>query len=150
MAFSDEVMAQSFRRSGGQCECGRATDVHLGRCPRMLTATSGRYHHVTSVEAGVVTRSAIVRSYAYLVIKPRLDCGHGTQGACCRDRVLLPRTGGCIHSQASGERSATRASPTTFDEILGSTGPSTGRIGTADLQEGLPDGLRIDSELQPD
>jgi 5-methylcytosine-specific restriction endonuclease McrA len=52
MAFSDKVKQAAFRRSGGLCECRRKGHGHVGRCATRLTATSGEYHHITSVLAG--------------------------------------------------------------------------------------------------
>lgn len=37
MAFSNEVIEQAWKRSGGKCECQRTTHGHSGRCNKTLS-----------------------------------------------------------------------------------------------------------------
>ena len=36
MGFSQAVINQAWKRSGGRCECTRLTHGHAGRCPNIL------------------------------------------------------------------------------------------------------------------
>ena len=36
MAFSEPVIKEAWKRSGGRCECTRLTHGHAGRCPNIL------------------------------------------------------------------------------------------------------------------
>lgn len=53
MAFSAVVKDKAFRRSGGRCECRRATHLHFfGRCSATLTRSTAEFHHVTAKSVG--------------------------------------------------------------------------------------------------
>jgi len=61
MAFDDETIAAAWGRSGGRCECERATHGHVGRCGKMLAENnrgresgwgSWEAHHRLSVQSG--------------------------------------------------------------------------------------------------
>lgn len=36
MAFSEEVVKEAWKRSGGHCECKRTTHTHSSRCNKLL------------------------------------------------------------------------------------------------------------------
>ena len=54
VSFSDAIKRAAFRRSGGRCECRRASHKHpFGRCLSFfLTSRSAEYHHVHADSRG--------------------------------------------------------------------------------------------------
>jgi len=46
MEFPDSVKDAAFRRSGGQCECKRASHNHSGRCNTTVTRYSAEFNHI--------------------------------------------------------------------------------------------------------
>jgi HNH endonuclease len=52
MAFSEDVIAQIWRRAGGRCECTRNCREHSGRrCNVELRAGQWHAHHLTAQSA---------------------------------------------------------------------------------------------------
>jgi len=70
MAFSDEVVAQAWRRAGGKCECRRTTHGHLYmRCNKELVwENRGREegrgaweaHHISSTGGDTLSNCEIL------------------------------------------------------------------------------------------
>jgi hypothetical protein len=61
MAFSQTVIDQAWKRSGGMCECRRSKHEHGTRCGKTLSyanrGKTGQWgcweaHHITAVDAG--------------------------------------------------------------------------------------------------
>ena len=57
MAFSADTLKKAFARSGGRCECSRASHAkHTGRCSATFTeaqrGTKWEAHHKVSLDAG--------------------------------------------------------------------------------------------------
>jgi len=51
MPFPQSVKDDAYRRSGGRCECRRASHSHISRCSTTLTPRSAEYHHITAQSA---------------------------------------------------------------------------------------------------
>ncbi|MBN2380475.1 hypothetical protein JXM67_11810 [candidate division WOR-3 bacterium] len=52
MPFSDAVIKEAWKRSGGKCECTRGTHGHAGRCPNILVwEAKGNYTQPGSWDA---------------------------------------------------------------------------------------------------
>ena len=69
MAFSDEVVAQAWRRAGGRCECRRTTHNHpYARCNKELVwenrGREGRgaweAHHITPAGGDTLSNCEIL------------------------------------------------------------------------------------------
>jgi hypothetical protein len=43
MSFSESVKDAAFKKSGGQCECGRKTHGHTGRCANRVGRHTAEY-----------------------------------------------------------------------------------------------------------
>ena len=59
MAFTDEVVAQAFTRSGGRCECSRAACPHSGRCAKTFAKGDRARSDETGWQANHRTASSV-------------------------------------------------------------------------------------------